>query len=40
MKDFDIQAVKDFILAQGPDTRVYLGADSERLRVNGVWYAD
>jgi predicted RNase H-related nuclease YkuK (DUF458 family) len=40
MKDFDIQKVKDFIIAQGPDTRIYLGADSERMRVNGVWYAD
>jgi predicted RNase H-related nuclease YkuK (DUF458 family) len=40
MKDFDIQKVKDFIVSQGPDTKVYLGADSERIRVDGVWYAD
>ena len=40
MKNFDIQKVKDFIMDQGPDTKVYLGADSERIRVNGVWYAD
>jgi predicted RNase H-related nuclease YkuK (DUF458 family) len=40
MKKFDIQEVKDFINAQGPDTKVYLGADSERVRINGVWYAD
>ena len=37
---FDLQEVKDFILAQGQDTKIYLGADSERIRVNGVWYAD
>jgi predicted RNase H-related nuclease YkuK (DUF458 family) len=40
MSKFDIQEVKQFILDQGPDTKVYLGADSERIRVNGVWYAD
>jgi predicted RNase H-related nuclease YkuK (DUF458 family) len=40
MKKFDIQEVKDFILAQGPNTKVYLGTDSERIRVDGVWYAD
>ena len=40
MKKFDIQEVKEFLASQGPDTKVYLGADSERIRVNGVWYAD
>ena len=40
MKQFNIQEVKDFLLTQGPETRVYLGADSERVRINGVWYAD
>jgi predicted RNase H-related nuclease YkuK (DUF458 family) len=40
MKKFNIQEVKDFLLTQGPDTKVYLGADSERVRINGVWYAD
>jgi predicted RNase H-related nuclease YkuK (DUF458 family) len=40
MKKFDIQEVKDFLASQGPDTKVYLGADSERIRINGVWYAD
>jgi len=40
MKQFNIQEVKDFLLTQGPDTKVYLGADSERIRINGVWYAD
>ena len=40
MKNFNLEEVKDFIVNQGPDTRIYLGADSERVRVNGVWYAD
>jgi predicted RNase H-related nuclease YkuK (DUF458 family) len=40
MKKLNIQQVKDFIEAQGPDTKVYLGADSERFEMNGDWYAD
>lgn len=40
MKKINIAQVKNFIDAQGPNTRVYLGADSERLLVNGIWYAD
>jgi len=40
MQKFNIQEVKDFIVAQSEETKVYLGADSERVKVNGVWYAD
>lgn len=40
MKKFDVEKVKEFILDQGPDTKIYLGADSERIRIGGVWYAD
>ena len=40
MQAFDIEQVKQFILQQSPDTKVYLGADSERLNVRGIWYAD
>ena len=40
MYEFNIQEVRDFISAQSPETRVYLGADSERVKVNGVWHAD
>jgi hypothetical protein len=40
MRKLNIAEVKKFIDAQGPDTKVYLGADSERLLINGVWYAD
>ena len=40
MQKFNIQEVKDFIVAQSEDTKIYLGADSERVKVNEVWYAD
>jgi len=40
MHKFDLQEVKDFILSQEPESKIYLGADSERLVVNNKWYAD
>lgn len=40
MKKLDLQEVKSFIDAQSPDTKIYLGADSERFELKGVWYAD
>ena len=40
MRNFNLEEVKEFIRNQSPTTKVYLGADSERIRVNGVWYAD
>jgi predicted RNase H-related nuclease YkuK (DUF458 family) len=40
MKKFNIAEVKDFIDKQSKDTKIYLGADSERVKVDGVWYAD
>ena len=40
MKKFNIQKIRDFIQAQSPETRIYIGVDSERLRVDGVWMAD
>lgn len=40
MKKLNIEEVKDFINAQGPDTKVYIGADSERMNINGQWFAD
>lgn len=39
-KKFDMDAIKAFIDAQTPESRVYLGCDSEKYRVNGVWHAD
>jgi predicted RNase H-related nuclease YkuK (DUF458 family) len=40
MKKIDLEAVKKFIESQSPDTKIYLGCDSERMRVDGVWHAD
>jgi predicted RNase H-related nuclease YkuK (DUF458 family) len=40
MKQINLDEVTQFIQAQTPETKIYLGCDSERLRVDGVWYAD
>ena len=40
MKKLDIDQVKDFILAQSPETKIYIGGDSERFRRNGKWHAE
>ena len=40
MKKLNLEEVKKFIDAQTPETKIYLGCDSERLRVNNEWYAD
>ena len=40
MKAMNLDHVAEFIRQQTPATRIYLGCDSERVRVDGVWYAD
>ena len=40
MRKFDLEEVKNFIANQSDETKIYLGADSERFEINGVWYAD
>ena len=40
MKKINIAEVTKFIADQSPETKIYLGADSERYRRNGKWYAD
>ena len=40
MKKLNLEEVKKFIDAQTPETKIYLGCDSERLRINGEWFAD
>lgn len=40
MLKMNIQEVKDFIRAQSPSTKVYIGADSERFKMDGRWHAD
>lgn len=39
-KNMNRDAVKAFIMEQTPETKIYLGGDSERFQINGVWYAD
>lgn len=39
-KSININEVKQFIEAQGPNTRIYIGGDSERYAVGTDWYAD
>jgi len=36
----NIPEVIEFIRAQSPETRIYLGCDSERYRIRDTWYAD
>ena len=40
MKKFNLAEVRQFIYNQSPETKVYLGADSERVNVNGKWWVD
>jgi predicted RNase H-related nuclease YkuK (DUF458 family) len=40
MKCINIQEVKEFIESQSPETRIYIGGDSERFNFDGKWYAD
>ena len=39
-RKLDIEKVKNFISAQSEETKFYLGADSVRFKMGGVWYAD
>jgi len=36
----DLEEVKDFISRQSPQTKVYIGCDSERVMINNEWWAD
>ena len=40
MRKLDLEEVKAFIEAQTPETKIYIGCDSERIKLNKVWYAD
>lgn len=40
MKKLNLDEVKEFITNQSAETKIYIGCDSERLRINDVWYAD
>jgi predicted RNase H-related nuclease YkuK (DUF458 family) len=40
MKKLNIDLVAEFIRAQTPETKIYLGCDSERVKIAGAWHAD
>ena len=40
MRKIDIEEVRAFIEAQTPETKIYIGGDSERFKIGKDWYAD
>lgn len=40
MMKIDPNEVREYLSHCGPNTKIYLGADSERFRQHGVWHAD
>ena len=40
MRKLDIEEVRAFIEAQSPETKIYIGGDSERFPIGNDWYAD
>lgn len=39
-QEINYQEAAEFINSCSPETRIYLGSDSERLKIGGTWYAD
>ena len=39
MNKFNINEIREFIASQSPETKIYIGCDSERTRINGIWHA-
>jgi predicted RNase H-related nuclease YkuK (DUF458 family) len=40
MRKINLNEVKAYIELQSPETKIYIGCDSERVRVDGIWHAD
>ena len=40
MNKINIEDVRDFIAKQTPDTKIYIGGDSERVHIKGTWFID
>ena len=40
MRKIDVVELKTFIDEQSPETKIYLGCDSERVNIRGTWFAD
>lgn len=39
-KKMNVEEVAEYIRSQSPETKIYLGGDSERFMIEEVWYAD
>ena len=39
-KKMNLEEVTNYIQAQSPETKIYIGGDSERFMIDNVWYAD
>ena len=40
MFKINLEEIKEFIAKQTPETKIYLGCDSERFKIDKVWHAD
>ncbi len=40
MRKLNLDEVRQFIIDQSPETKIYIGCDSERIKVDGSWFAD
>ena len=40
VRKLDLEEVRQFIEEQTPETKIYIGCDSERFNIGGLWYAD
>lgn len=40
MRKFDLEEVRHHIITSTPETRIYIGTDSERFRRDRTWFAD
>lgn len=38
--ELNVQELRKFIEAQSPETKIYFGADSERINIDGRWMVD
>ena len=39
-KEIDFEAVKSYLETCSENTKIYIGADSERVNVEGIWHVD
>ena len=40
MFNMNIEEIKEYLTTVSEESKIYLGCDSERVRKNGIWYAD